>query len=96
MNNDLAGIYCLQNDINLSSIPNFLPIGTPGAPFTGELRGNNHVVRNLRVKRPSRAVGLFGVIDGGTVANLRMLNASITASVTRQTTPQMPACWPAT
>ena len=79
MRNDPAGIYCLQNDINLSSIPNFMPIGTPGAPFTGQLRGNNHVIRNLRVSRLNIAVGLFGVIDGGTVADLTILNASITA-----------------
>lgn len=79
MRDDRAGIYCLRADIDLSSIPNFIPIGNSAKPFTGELRGNNHVIRNLTISRDLLAVGLFGFLDG-TVVNLSILDADITST----------------
>jgi mucin-19 len=74
MRDDRAGIYCLRADIDLSSIPNFIPIGNSAKPFTGELRGNNHVIRNLTISRDLLAVGLFGFLDGS------ILDADITST----------------
>ena len=77
MKNDLAGTYCLQADIDLSAIANFMPIGNNTTPFTGELRGNNRVIRSLTISRQLPGVGLFGVLDG-IVVNLSILDADIT------------------
>ena len=40
MRNNLAGIYCLANDIDAGTIVNFKPIGTAANRFTGRLLGN--------------------------------------------------------
>src|SRR5690242_3891531 len=48
MTNDLTARYCLANDLDLSSIANFIPVGTDATPFTGHFFGNNHVIRNLQ------------------------------------------------
>ena len=40
------------------------PIGTSLYPFTATFKGNGYTISNLRVNRPDRDGGLFGVIDG--------------------------------
>src|SRR5436305_7940404 len=49
MRDNLAGVYCLANDVDMSSVANFTPIGDDDTPFTGHLLGNNHVIRNLTI-----------------------------------------------
>ena len=56
--------YTLGNDIDLSSISNWEPIGTLANPFTGTLDGNGYKISNLVINRPTEDnVGLFGVIN---------------------------------
>ena len=56
--------YTLGNDIDLSSISNWEPIGTLANPFTGTLDGNGYKISNLVINRPAADnVGLFGVIN---------------------------------
>lgn len=45
------------------------PIGTVDDPFTGTFDGNGHVIKNLQVDGLDR-IGLFGVVDGGTIKNV--------------------------
>jgi hypothetical protein len=80
--NNLAGIYCLANDIDLSSIVNFVPIGDDETRFTGQLLGNKHAIRNLKINASAFtfSVGLFGVTDGATVQDLDLINANVTSS----------------
>lgn len=81
---NLAGTYKLVADIDLTGT-DWAPLGTDGAPFTGVLDGNGHMIIGMRfdytandgVVYPggSRKMGLFSVISGGTVKNLGLKNA---------------------
>lgn len=77
--NDLAGDYVLGADIDLSSVPNWVPIGDSTTPFTGTLDFSGYSISGLTISRDTTDyVGLFGYcrfndalkipnIKGGTV-----------------------------
>lgn len=76
----------LMNDIDMSSVLNFTPIGlytdTSGLPshtFTGIFDGQQHIISNLTVSRDDTyEAGLFSRINGGgTLQNLGVVNATI-------------------
>ena len=72
-----SGKYILMNDIDLSGY-NWTAIGTKTNPFSGELNGNGHVIKNLQVDDAAgNGIGLFGVIDGANVSNVGLENADI-------------------
>ena len=48
--------YRLENDIDLSGVTNWTPIGDDSKHFKGHFDGNNHVIRNM-------SISLFGYID---------------------------------
>lgn len=71
---DFGGKYVVQtNDIDLSTIPNWIPIGKMGSGkyFFGTYDGLGHTISNLTIsKEPEDAYGgLFGQL-GGVVKNL--------------------------
>ena len=81
--NNLSGKYILMNDIDLSSFSNWDPIGDfdtnagSGDIFTGELNGNGHVIKNLKINRPTGLyLGLFSA-SFGTIKNLGIENANV-------------------
>ncbi|MBQ7962812.1 MAG: Ig-like domain-containing protein [Clostridia bacterium] len=86
---NLEGNYILMADIDMTeataeggewdSGSGWAPIGeTSSAPFKGIFDGNGHKITGMRIKNSSVTyVGLFGYINGGTVKNLRMVNADI-------------------
>src|SRR5690242_19345903 len=81
MQNDLAGTYCLANDIDLASVRNFSPIGVGSTPFTGSFYGNNHVIRNLAINDTTHnAVGLFGFFQGRAIRDVSLVHVNIKAS----------------
>ena len=56
-------------------------IGENTVAFTGEFDGNGNTIANLYVRRDfAGGLGLFGVIRGGTVRNLGLLDLSLTAA----------------
>lgn len=73
----------LTNDIDMSSIANFAPIGTKDHPYTGTFNGNNngnnHSISGLTVSG-SDYVGLFGYVNGATIQNINLCNSQITAT----------------
>jgi len=90
---DLDGRYVLMDDIDMSGIDNFDPIGyteTPeGAitdsdalrhPFTGEFDGNGHTISNLTINRPDAVgVGLFHAVGSeGSVKNVILKDVNVT------------------
>lgn len=80
MQSNLAGDYCLANDIDLSSIANFAPVGTNATPFTGTFDGRNHVISNLKINAASgSSIGLFGHATGVTLGNVTIRDAKVTA-----------------
>lgn len=73
--NDLSGSYTLKNDIDLSKIDNWTPIGNAKTPFTGKFDGAGFTIKNLNIKRPNtNNVGLFGNI--GQEAEVKNINIS--------------------
>ena len=69
--------YILKNDITVTNT--WVPIGNASAPFTGTLNGDNYTIHNLTITSGS-TIGLFGVINGGVVRNIKLTNYSIKGS----------------
>lgn len=89
VSNDLGGSYALGRDIDATAGELFVPIGNGGSggvdrPFTGELEGNGHVIRNVDLRMyfysQAGAAGLFAEIGpSGVVRNLGVLDAMASA-----------------
>lgn len=82
----LNGTYRLTNDINLSSIENWTPIGytltttdeAADRSFRGTFDGNGYTISNLTITNFNAAqVGLFGCTNDATIINLNLVNTSI-------------------
>ena len=58
INNSLTDDYILDNDLDLSSIPNFTPIGSSASPFYGTFNGGGYTISNLKISAGENA-GLF-------------------------------------
>jgi hypothetical protein len=85
-NNLEPGLYFkLINDIDLNVSPyndgdGWLPIGSDGSAFRGNIDGNGHIIKGLTIRRSSVSfVGLFGQLEvGSLVSNMRLENVNIT------------------
>jgi hypothetical protein len=58
----------------------FSPIGTSSPAFSGTYNGQNHVITNLTINRPSSLyIGLFGFVDGinPKIEKLGIVNATV-------------------
>ena len=80
--NNLSGKYILMNDIDLSSVNNWEPIGTSGTDtqFSGVFDGNGYVIKNLTINKTDTSfVGLFGATmnTGTEIKNLGLENVDI-------------------
>lgn len=71
INKNLTGYYILGNDIDLSSIANFEPLGyyftetdTNNAYFHGVLEGNGYTVKNAKVYWSDTTATNYGVYSG--------------------------------
>ena len=69
----------LTDNIDMSSIANFAPIGTETASYTGTFNGNGHNISGLSVSG-SDYVGLFSYVDGATIQNINLCDSKITAT----------------
>lgn len=70
---DWDSYFILDDDINMELITNYIPPGN----FTGVFDGNFHSVNNLTLNASTAFIGLFGVLDGGIIQNLKIENANI-------------------
>jgi lysophospholipase L1-like esterase len=74
----LSGSYYLTEDIDLSGVANWIPIGaksvTDAAPtaFTGVLDGGGFTIGNLKITGTTILKGLFGTLTHATVKNLTL------------------------
>jgi hypothetical protein len=80
MQADLAGSYCLAKDIDGAGKPSFVPVGSGAGLFTGRLDGKGHAISNLTIDSAENYVGLFGLTDGATIENLRLVNVRVTST----------------
>jgi len=82
--NNFSGKYFqMTSNIDMSSISNFIPIGTYYSYFSGIFDGNNFIISNLTVSGNLYMSGLFGAITGtpsliSKVKNLGIENVSVT------------------
>jgi hypothetical protein len=76
---DLDGDYVVTEDIDLSGVNNFEPIGVEEDPFTGTFDGNGHTITGLTIERlDDEGVGLFGDTGtGATVRNVSLEDVSV-------------------
>jgi hypothetical protein len=94
--NDLYGWYVLENDIDLSGIGNWTPIGEYEGPyefapsewwckaFKGIFDGQGHTIRGLRITElTTDKSGLFGAIADGEVLNLTMEDSQLVFTAER-------------
>ena len=86
---DMNAHYILCDDIDLSSISSWKPIGSENSKFRGSFNGNGHVISNINISaRYSRGntpftsvyVGLFGYVYRSEISNLRIENATYTVT----------------
>jgi hypothetical protein len=81
-----SAAYRLTDDVDASERPlhtgdGFDPVGNDTVAFTGSFDGETHTVSNLTVDRPNAdGVGLFGVVEGGTVRNVTLADATVTGA----------------
>ena len=76
--NTTGTTFVLSQDIDLSGIDNWTPIGDSYShEFKGTFNGNGHVISNLKINNPSKDYqGLFGRTKNGStskISELRML-----------------------
>ncbi|MDR3235156.1 MAG: hypothetical protein LBT48_00310 [Prevotellaceae bacterium] len=77
--------FIITDDIDLSSYENWQPIGVANVsdywmqnPFTGTLDGNNRIIKNLTINRPTENfVGLFAAASAANLFNIVIENCSI-------------------
>lgn len=70
--NDLGGNYLLVADLDLSGFSSWSPIGDGSARFSGIFNGNGHTIENLTIASSDESQGLFGIINGGIVNDLKI------------------------
>ena len=88
--NDLYGWYYLENDIDLSGIPNWIPIGEYEGPyefasgdwwrhaFKGILDGRGHTIKGLHITDiHTDKNGLFGTVANGEIFDLNMEDSQL-------------------
>ena len=93
---DLNGWYVLEEDVDLSGIANWIPIGeyegnyefAPGEwwrhAFKGILDGNGHTIRGLRITElTTDKSGLFGTVANGKILNLNMEDSRLVFTAER-------------
>jgi len=80
--NDLAGDYVLVDDVDLSGVGDFEPLGDQTEAFTGTFDGGGYTITGLTIDRPgAEYVGLFGSLGRGplgVVQNLTLENVDVT------------------
>jgi hypothetical protein len=70
--------YFLVNNIDLSSIANWTPLGT----FTGELDGKGFNIMNMNVNLTNTSnLGLFSSLNGTSISNLNLVDFNVTLKV---------------
>ena len=90
---DLYGWYVLENDIDISGMANWIPIGkyesnyefAPGEwwthAFKGCFDGQGHTIRGLRISELlTDKSGLFGAVANGEITNLNMEDSRLVFS----------------
>ena len=57
----------LLNDIDMTEVADWTPIGTSGNPFSGTFNGQGHAIQNILLNTGKSYSGLFGAASGATI-----------------------------
>ena len=77
---NLSGYYIVGNDIDLSTIADFTPIGNNNTRFTGTFDGGGFTLSNLAIDRDTaNFIGLFGYNEG-TINDIILESVNITGA----------------
>lgn len=91
ISSNLDGFYILMNDLDLSSVTNWEPIGNAKTPFRGIFSGNGYSISNMKINQDLKVnirndydiategycIGLFGYVDDGLIENLSLIDVQI-------------------
>lgn len=78
--NALSDKYRLANNIDISEITNWSPIGTYSSnPFRGVFDGAGFTITGLMINKDQSHAGLFGYIRNATIVDLHLRDVSINA-----------------
>ncbi len=79
---DKTKSYIMMADVDLAGFSPWVPIGTDGDVFSGNLNGNGHRITGLYINDDGDYQGLFGYISGPTVIkDLTILDCNITGGL---------------
>lgn len=70
--------FVLNDDVDMSVISSFTPIGGTLVPFGGKFNGNGHTISNLKINGTSK-VGLFASLEDAEISNLVIDSANVGA-----------------
>ncbi len=73
-----ASDFIMTNDVDMSVLGDFAPIGTTDVAFSGTFDGNGKTITNLTIDGTAK-VGLFGALSGAAVKSLTIKNAEVSA-----------------
>ncbi len=74
--------FILENDIDMSSVANFTPIGSSSNAFKGNFYGNGHIISNLKINSSADEIGLFGYIENALIQDIGLENVDIKSTAT--------------
>ena len=69
----------LLNDIDMTNMTSWLPIGTESRPFTGTFDGQGHSIQNIAIKTSKSYSGMFGKVVGATIKDFH-ISGTLTVS----------------
>ena len=67
--------YMMTNDVDFSGVT-LTPIGRKNH-FSGTFDGQFHAIKNLTMNDTTENTGVFGFVEGGTVCNVQLKNATV-------------------
>lgn len=62
----------LLNDIDMSEMTTWLPMGTESYPFTGTFDGQGHTISNISIRTSKSYSGFIGTASGATIKDFRI------------------------
>ena len=62
----------LLNDIDMTKMTTWLPLGTSSKPFTGTFDGQGHTITNISIRTSKACSGFVGYASGATIKDFRI------------------------
>ena len=79
INDGLSGNYMLKNDIDMSGVNDFTPLGNNSNKFTGRFDGVNYTINNLTINKSGESgIGLFGYAQNAVIENFGKVGGGVT------------------